>query len=114
MKKGIVGALIAIFVWSVAGTAMAGPGKDDLIMQLKELVERQGPFWNLSKRSEENAYKWKDRAKKFDARVKKRWSRPDPHRSFIISMISPVKDASVLDIGAGTGSYIKDRSILDR
>jgi SAM-dependent methyltransferase len=71
----------------------------------KELVERQGPFWNLSKRSDENAYKWKDRAKKFDARVKKRWSRPDPHRSFIISMISPVKDATVLDIGAGTGSW---------
>ncbi|MFC1839539.1 class I SAM-dependent methyltransferase [Thermodesulfobacteriota bacterium] len=77
----------------------------DWIKLWKELVERQGPFWNLSKRSDENAYKWKDRAKKFDARVKKRWSKPDPHRAYIISMISQVKEASVLDIGAGTGAW---------
>lgn len=77
----------------------------DWIKLWKELAEKQGPFWNQRKRSVENEYKWKYRAKEFDARVKERWSKPDPHRSFIISMISPLKDASVLDIGAGTGAW---------
>ena len=77
----------------------------DWITLWKELVEKQGPFWNCKKRSEENMDKWKDRAKGFYDRVKKRWLKPDPHRDFIISQISSVKDATILDIGAGTGAW---------
>jgi len=77
----------------------------DWIALWKELVEKQGPFWNMRKRSDKNEDKWKDRAKRFDARVKERWSRPDPHRDFIISMISSSTNATVLDIGAGTGAW---------
>lgn len=77
----------------------------DWITLWKELVEKQGPFWNRRKRSEKNEDKWKDRAKVFDARVKKRWSRPDPHRDFIVSMLSSFKGPTVLDIGAGTGAW---------
>jgi SAM-dependent methyltransferase len=71
----------------------------------KELVEKQGPFWNHKKRSEENRHKWKDRSQGFYDRVKKRWAKPDPHRDFIIAMISSVRDATVIDIGAGTGAW---------
>ncbi len=77
----------------------------DWIALWKELVEKQGPFWNRKKRSENNEDKWKDRARGFDIRVKKRWSRPDIHRNFIVSKISEIKDATVLDIGAGTGAW---------
>lgn len=77
----------------------------DWTLLWKELVERQGPFWNRKKRSKENQDKWKDRSKKFYERVKERWSKPDPHRDFIISRISSCSDATVLDIGAGTGAW---------
>ncbi|MBN1277157.1 MAG: class I SAM-dependent methyltransferase [Deltaproteobacteria bacterium] len=71
----------------------------------KELVEKQGPFWNRKKRSRDNRDKWKDRSQEFYNRVKKRWSKPDLQRDFIVSMISSVNDATVLDIGAGTGAW---------
>lgn len=77
----------------------------DWIALWKELVEKQGPFWNRGKRSDKNKDKWKDRAKRFEARVRERWSKPDPHRDFIISRISSFKESSVLDIGAGTGAW---------
>jgi SAM-dependent methyltransferase len=77
----------------------------DWIALWRELVEKQGPFWNCKKRSEANKDKWKDRARGFYTRVKERWAKPDPHRDFIVSMISSVKDATVLDIGAGTGAW---------
>ena len=77
----------------------------DWIALWKELVEKQGPFWNCKKRSEKNEDKWKDRARGFYDRVKERWSKPDPHRDFIVSRISSSSDATVLDIGAGTGAW---------
>ncbi len=77
----------------------------DWIALWKELVEKQGPFWNRKKRSKDNRDKWKDRSQGFYDRVKKRWSKPDPHRDFIVSIISSVRDATVIDIGAGTGAW---------
>ncbi len=77
----------------------------DWIALWKELVENQGPFWNRKKRSKENTDKWKDRAKVFDARVRERWKKPDPHRKFLISMLSSIENPTVLDIGAGTGAW---------
>lgn len=71
----------------------------------RELVEKQGPFWNRKKRSESNQDKWQDRARIFYQRVTERWKRPDSHRDFIISIISASKGATVLDIGAGTGAW---------
>ncbi len=41
MKKVFVAAIIAISVWGMTGLALAGPGRDDLMMELKNLVERQ-------------------------------------------------------------------------
>jgi len=77
----------------------------DYIALWKELVGRQGPFWNHKKRSDKNEDKWKDRAEVFDARVRERWKKPDPHREFIISRLSSFKNPTVLDIGAGTGAW---------
>jgi len=46
---------------------------------------------------------WKARAREFDARVKRRWARPDSSRDFILSHMDT--NATVLDIGAGTGAW---------
>ena len=77
----------------------------DWIKLWRELVKRQGRFWNRDKKHKKSEDKWKERAKGFDAKVKKRWTRPDPHRDFIISRLSSFGDATVLDIGAGTGAW---------
>ncbi len=77
----------------------------DWIKLWKELVERQDRFRNQDKKPKKGKDQWKDRAKGFDAKVKERWSRPDPHRDFIVSRLSSYPGATVLDIGAGTGSW---------
>ena len=41
MKKYLAAALISVPLWSVSQTALAETGQDDLIMELKNLVERQ-------------------------------------------------------------------------
>jgi len=46
---------------------------------------------------------WADRATHFKEHVKRRWTKPDSSRDFILSRIEP--DATVLDIGAGTGDW---------
>jgi 2-polyprenyl-3-methyl-5-hydroxy-6-metoxy-1,4-benzoquinol methylase len=46
---------------------------------------------------------WADRAAHFKEHVKRRWTKPDSSRDFILSRIEP--DATVLDIGAGTGDW---------
>lgn len=44
-----------------------------------------------------------DKARGFDEQVKRRWSRPDSSRAFLLSQVTP--DTTALDIGAGTGSW---------
>ena len=46
---------------------------------------------------------WADRAAEFKEGVARRWVRPDSSRDFILSQID--SNATVLDIGAGTGSW---------
>ena len=77
----------------------------DWIKLWKELVEFQDSFRYCFTRSEKNEDRWKDRAKGFDESVRARWSKPDAHRDFIISMVTSLKEATLLDIGAGTGAW---------
>ena len=77
----------------------------DWIALWRVLVEKNEPLWNCKQRSEANRDKWKNRAKSFYTRFRERWSKSDPIRDLIVSMISSVKDATVLDIGAGTGAW---------
>ncbi len=46
---------------------------------------------------------WFSRARAFDKGVKRRWAKPDSSREFILSQLDA--DATVLDIGAGTGAW---------
>ncbi len=46
---------------------------------------------------------WRERARGFQRRVQERWGRPDSSRDFVLSQVDG--DTTVLDIGAGTGSW---------
>jgi SAM-dependent methyltransferase len=46
---------------------------------------------------------WRVKAREFDESVKRRWTRPDSSRDFVISQLDA--NATVLDIGAGTGAW---------
>jgi precorrin-6B methylase 2 len=46
---------------------------------------------------------WRVKAREFDESVKRRWARPDSSRAFVISQLNA--NATVLDIGAGTGAW---------
>lgn len=63
----------------------------------RQLVERTRKPSYLPKAGEGHT------ARQFDARVRRKWARDDPHRELIASQIDD--EASVLDIGAGTGQW---------
>ena len=46
---------------------------------------------------------WRERARQFHERVLRRWARPDSSRDYVQSQVDG--DTTVLDIGAGTGSW---------
>jgi SAM-dependent methyltransferase len=76
----------------------------DWLKLWRELVERRA--WRFQ--GEEPAARhdhWQARAHEFDSHVKRKWSKPDSSRAFIVSMIDAQPGATVLDIGAGTGKW---------
>lgn len=48
---------------------------------------------------------WHDRAAEYDAAVARRWAEPDSSRRFVVAELARWPGSSVLDIGAGTGSW---------
>lgn len=77
----------------------------DWIKLWRELVDAQARYRARKHSRRKQADHWAKRARRFDTRVKKRWEKKDPHRNFILSRLSTAPDATVLDIGAGTGAW---------
>jgi SAM-dependent methyltransferase len=48
---------------------------------------------------------WNIRARSYSQDIEKRWSQPDSSRDFLISRLSAHPEATLLDIGAGTGAW---------
>lgn len=71
----------------------------------RELVEIHNQYWTKKRKKGSAKDSWAGKAKSFDAGVRERWARPDPHREFILSRLATHPGATVLDIGAGTGSW---------
>jgi 2-polyprenyl-3-methyl-5-hydroxy-6-metoxy-1,4-benzoquinol methylase len=65
----------------------------------RELVEIK----SHSRKRDVGADVWNARGRSFDETVKRRWAKPDSSRDFILSQLDA--DATVLDIGAGTGAW---------
>ena len=77
----------------------------DWIKLWRQLVETQNRHWTKKRDKESDKDFWVGRARSFDAGVKRRWVRPDPHRDYILSCLAARPGATVLDIGAGTGAW---------
>jgi 2-polyprenyl-3-methyl-5-hydroxy-6-metoxy-1,4-benzoquinol methylase len=69
----------------------------------RELVQIKAQSRKMHSRDEQDADIWCKRAAEFKESVKRRWKKPDSSRDFILSKMHP--DATILDIGAGTGAW---------
>jgi SAM-dependent methyltransferase len=69
----------------------------------RQLAETR--YWRGFNRPEarQAADAWRNKAREFDERIKRRWMQPDSSRSFVLSQVNA--DTTVLDIGAGTGRW---------
>lgn len=59
----------------------------------------------MEKQAGGNGDSWANKARSFDKDVKRRWRRQDSTRSFLVDLLKAHPGSSVLDIGAGTGSW---------
>ncbi|MBN1218112.1 MAG: class I SAM-dependent methyltransferase [Anaerolineae bacterium] len=75
----------------------------DWIALWRELVEIKARSRKREANAETKVDVWCARAREFDESVKRRWARPDSSRDFVISQLDA--NATVLDIGAGTGAW---------
>jgi len=75
----------------------------DWIALWRELVEVKSRGRKEAAGAESQADLWYARAREFDEGVKRRWTRPDSSRDFVMSQLDV--NATLLDIGAGTGAW---------
>lgn len=70
----------------------------------RQLVEAQAR--GLEEKQESRPEdEWADRARAFGDHVRKRWEREDSSRRFLVDLLKANPGSTVLDIGAGTGSW---------
>ena len=77
----------------------------DWLALWETLSDLQNRSWGYAKKKHEGKDAWKDRARHFQELVQKRWAKPDASREFILSTLKDTPGATVIDIGAGTGSW---------
>ena len=69
----------------------------------RELVKIKSYSRKRDAGAESQADVWHAKARPFDESVKRRWAKPDSSRDFILSQLDA--NATLLDIGAGTGAW---------
>ena len=75
----------------------------DWVILWKELVEIKKNGQKESIETPGDTDHWTLRAREYDERVREKWEKPDSTRDFILTILEP--NTSILDIGAGTGSW---------
>ena len=71
----------------------------------RELAELQAAGWKGPHVAQEGEDAWRDRARNYDAHVKRRWATPDSSRDFVVAQLKAHPDWTALDIGGGTGAW---------
>ncbi len=74
----------------------------DWVQLWRELVEVQSAGHGDEPHG---ADRWAKKAKTHDASVNRRWAKPDSTRDFIVAQLDAAPGSTLLDIGAGTGSW---------
>lgn len=74
----------------------------ELWKQLVQLGEQRRQW----KQTENISDKWHGRAREFDQRINERWQHKDSSRKFVLDTLQQFPNASVLDIGAGSGAWV--------
>ncbi len=77
----------------------------DWLVLWRELAEAQARGWQETRARQEGEDAWRDRARDYDARTKRRWATADSSRDFVVSQLRANPDWTALDIGGGTGSW---------
>lgn len=77
----------------------------DWIRLWRELVEVRATAQETADPAETERDRWQHRVKDFHASVRRRWARPDSSRDFVIAQLDAAPGSTLLDIGAGTGSW---------
>ncbi len=75
----------------------------DWVVLWRELVEIKALSHKGEAGATGEADVWRAKARAFDEGVKRRWATPDSSRAFVMSQLD--SDATLLDIGAGTGAW---------
>jgi SAM-dependent methyltransferase len=70
----------------------------------RELATRQEEAWRAGG-ARDGADVWRERARGFDAEVKRRWATCDSSRDFVAAQLQANPDWIALDIGGGTGAW---------
>ena len=77
----------------------------DWIRLWRELVEVQAWSWAAKNRDRKPDSAWKAQAHSLDAHVRQRWAKPGSSLRMVLAALQGRPGATVLDIGAGTGSW---------
>lgn len=70
--------------------------------ELVALGEKRRQYMKESHRED----RWHGKAREFDQRVNERWQQEDSSRAFLRKTLRKFPEASVLDIGAGSGAWV--------
>jgi SAM-dependent methyltransferase len=76
----------------------------DWIRLWRELVETKPRDWKEGGASVTGDV-WCTKAREFNAGISRRWAKSDSSRDFIVAQLDAAPGATLLDIGAGTGSW---------
>jgi SAM-dependent methyltransferase len=78
----------------------------DWIGLWRELVEAQEKIRAARKRAQARKDDaWTTKARSLDAKLRRRWAKPDSSRQTVIAALRAAPASTVLDIGAGTGAW---------
>jgi predicted O-methyltransferase YrrM len=81
----------------------------DWIALWRDLVDMQVNAWQQDRPNphqvEAKADAWRDRARKYDEGVKRRWAKPDSSRDLVVGLLEAHPGWTAVDIGGGTGAW---------
>ncbi len=77
----------------------------DWIHLWRELVQVQATAQKVADPAGTEQDRWRGKSKDYDTSARRRWAKPDSSRDFVVAQLDAAPGSTLLDIGAGTGSW---------